>query len=89
MNTTVELVRKLKLYQKLVQKRDSMRDKLATEGMDWTIKKRNKASTNLNWHCMEIEKVRVEIARLFNGSEFDVETGEKTYNPSGWHEYKH
>lgn len=47
-----------------------------------------KASVNLNWQCMELDKAKTNFARMFKGSLVDVCVEEKEYNPSGFHSYK-
>lgn len=48
-----------------------------------------KASTELNWCCMYIEKLKQDFARAFDKSSINVGVEEKEYNPSGFHNYKH
>lgn len=47
------------------------------------------AEADLNWECMNLDKAKTDFARMFQGSVVDVDTGEKVYNPSGFHKYKH
>jgi hypothetical protein len=49
----------------------------------------DKATSNLNWECMEYSKAKVNFARLFKDSILDVSTEVQTYRPSGFHEYTH
>lgn len=86
--TAIELIRAFKYFQKLKQQRDNLSAKMGEDGMEWSMKKRTKVSTDLNWLSMKLEEQRTNIARIFKGSHFDVETNEKEYNPSGWHNYK-
>ena len=84
----IQLIGAIKYFQKLKHQRDNLSAKMGKEGMDWGMKKRTKVSTDLNWLSMKLEEQRTNIARIFKGSHFDVETNEKEYNPSGWHNYK-
>ena len=84
----IQLTRALKYFQKLKQQRDNLSAKMGADGMDWSMKTRTKVSTDLNWLSMKLEEQRTNIARIFKGSDFDVETNEKEYNPSGWHKYR-
>lgn len=42
---------------------------------------------NLNWSAMDLEKRKIDIARAFKGSEFDVSTEKTEFNPSPFHKY--
>lgn len=77
----------LKTLKADIKKKNRLRER--TAGSDLTRSQSAKLGTELNWLCMNIEKEKTEIARLLEGSMFDIETGEKTYRPSGWHEYKY
>jgi len=44
---------------------------------------------NLNWSAMDLEKRRIDIARAFKGSEFDVSTEKTEFNPSPFHKYSY
>jgi len=54
-----------------------------------TPKQTQKASVNLNWACLSLDKSKTDFARAFKGSCLDVNTEEKEYNPSGFHHYRH
>jgi len=55
------------------------RDRLIIKARDCngTIKAKQKASVNLNWQCMEVDKAVTDFARSFKGSILDVETGNR------------
>ena len=54
---------------------------------DHSPRQMGKASTDLNWQCMEVDKSKTRVARLFDGSCCDVGRGQKDYNPSAFHQY--
>lgn len=54
-----------------------------------TQKRIQKAEADLNWQCMEVDKSKIDFARLFKGSLVDVSTAETTFNPSPFHSYKY
>jgi len=69
------------------------KDKLSQKAFDMDLASHTpnqieKASVNLNWECMNLDKERTRFARAFKGSTLDVDTGEKIYKPSGFHTYK-
>ena len=77
---------------KRLKREASKRDKLSAKQSSYTLenstdRQRGKARENLNWQCMEVEKRKIDVARLFKGSSCDVSTDRTYFNPSGHHEY--
>lgn len=88
--STDDLIRLLKHVKECEVKKEKLSQKfLNCSPMNSGYDRYNKMSTQLNWACMELEKARTNFARAFKGSDIDVDTSEKTYKPSGFHEYKH
>lgn len=52
-----------------------------------TPRQRQKASTDLNWQCMTVDKQRKAVWKVMLPFEVSIEDCE--YNPSGFHNYKH
>lgn len=83
------MIDRLKSLKSSIKKKDKISDKAFNMNpQNSTPRQIQKASTDLNWQCMEVDKGKTEIARIFKGSCLDVDTGEKEYNPSGFHKYK-
>lgn len=84
------MINHLRTLKSDIQKKEKLSTKLRdTQLCDVSPKRIEKMNTDLNWQCMNIDKKKTDIARLFKGSMLDVSTDEKEYNPSGWHNYKH
>ena len=81
------LIARLKTLKSSIKKKD----RLSERAMNADSRSRGyqKLSTDLNWQCMNIEKETTDFARAFEASSLNVDTDEKTYRPSGFHEYKH
>ena len=78
----------LKQLKKSLLKREFLNDKfLNNQGM--SEKQIEKMNAELTWLCMNIDKEKTDIARTYKGSEIEVGTEEKEYNPTGFHSYKH
>ena len=54
-----------------------------------TIKQRQKASVDLNWQCMALDKQRKSTWKIILESDLKVSLDDCEYNPSGFHNYKH
>jgi hypothetical protein len=70
------------------------REKLSAKQSSYTLenstdRQRGKASTDLNWQCMEVEKKKIDVARLFKNGCCDVGTETRHFTPSGFHEYQY
>lgn len=84
------LIKQLREIKSAYVKREKLSEKaLAASGFGSTPKKAGKANSDLNFHCMSLQKDIVSFARTFKGSFLDVETGEQDYRPSGFHNYKY
>ena len=79
---------RLKSIKQSMKKKEKLSDK-AFNLRCGTPRQFQKVNTALNWECMNLDKSITDFAREFKGSLLDVDTGEKTYNPSGFHNYKH
>lgn len=80
----------LKLIKTSVNKREKLSNKaFEMNTKTHTNKQISKIITNLDWECMNIDKLKTDFARKFKNSVLDVSTEEKTYKPTGFHEYKH
>lgn len=80
----------LKRCKREVKKREKLSDKVAQ--MDIRVqsaRQMERASTDLNWQCMEADKAAIDFARAFKGSCLDVSTGKHYFNPSPFHEYEY
>lgn len=84
------LIVSLKRLKGAVTKRNKLSEKQSLYTLDnSTDRQRGKARTDLDWQCMEVEKKKIDVARLFEGSCCDVGTETKYYTPSGFHEYQY
>lgn len=54
-----------------------------------TIKQRQKASVDLNWQCMALDKQRKSTWKTILNADLKVSLEDCEYNPSGFHNYKH
>lgn len=54
-----------------------------------TIKQRQKASVDLNWQCMALDKQRKSTWKTILEADLKVSLEDCEYNPSGFHSYKH
>ena len=54
-----------------------------------TIKQRQKASVDLNWQCMALDKQRKSTWKTILEADLKVSLEDCEYNPSGFHNYKH
>lgn len=80
----------LKILKAAVTKRNKLSAKQSLYTLEnSTDRQRGKASTDLNWQCMEVDKKATDVARLFKDSCCDVGTETKYYTPSGFHEYQY
>lgn len=79
----------LKTIKSSIKKKENLSDKSCyMTPQNSSLKQITKAAANLNWQCMELDKEKTRFARLFKGSFLDISTGEKEYNPSGFHHYR-
>lgn len=53
-----------------------------------TPKQIQKASVDLNWQCMHIDKVKKRVWKSILESELEVDLEDTEYKPSGFHTYK-
>jgi hypothetical protein len=84
------LIFQLRELKKEINKRDKLSDKAFNMTPQTHSRSQiNKASTDLNWSCMDIDKMKVKFARTFKDSQLNVSTEEVEYNPSGFHSYKY
>jgi len=54
-----------------------------------SIKQRQKASVDLNWQCMALDKQRKSTWKTILEADLKVSLDDCEYNPSGFHSYKH
>ena len=54
-----------------------------------TIKQRQKASVDLNWQCMALDKQRKSTWKTILEADLMVSLEDCEYNTSGFHNYKH
>lgn len=90
----MEEVKKIDLVMKQLKilKSDILKkDKLSSSALncDGTPKQRQKASINLNWQCMHLDKQRKATWKAIKDADFlEVDIEETEYNPSAFHTYK-
>lgn len=85
-----QMIARLRSVKACMKKREKLSQKaLGMNVRDNTPRQIQKANTELNWECMNLDKSIVDFARAYKGSMLDVHTGEREYNPSGFHCYKH
>jgi hypothetical protein len=83
------MIAKLKSLKSSIKKKNKLSDNLGSAGLNtYTPRRLGNMTADLNWECMNIDKETTGFARAFKGSDLDVCTGEKEYNPSGFHSYK-
>lgn len=85
--TISQLISKLKSLKTSISKRDLMSDKLFN--LDLKSPQRQRLNASLDFECINIDKLKTDIARLYKGSDIEVGKEEKQYNPTGFHSYKH
>lgn len=84
------MIAALKQTKTAIKKRDKLSEKQSALTLDnSTDRRRGKAREDLNWQCIEVDKRKTDVARLFKGSCCDVGTETKYYRPSGFHEYQY
>lgn len=84
-----QIIYRLKNLKASIIKKNRLSEKAyKTNPHNSTYKQIEKTTNNLTWQCMEVEKQRLGIARLFEKSSLDVETGPTEFKPTGWHNYK-
>ena len=54
-----------------------------------TLKQRQKASVDLNWQCMALDKQRKSTWKAILEADLKVSLDDCEYNPSGFHSYRH
>ena len=54
-----------------------------------TIKQRQKASVDLNWQCMALDKQRKSTWKTILEADLKVSLDDCEYSPSGFHSYRH
>ena len=84
------MISQLRTLKSTIQKRDKISEKVRSlTPMNATPKRIQNSTADLNWTCMEVDKLRTDVARLYKGSSLDVGTEEKIYRPSPFHTYRH
>lgn len=85
-----KMIALIKEVKSCIVKKDKLSDKAFNlSPRNATPSQIDKATSSLNWSCMELDKAITNFARQFKGSLLDVSTEEKEYNPSSFHKYKH
>lgn len=84
------LIDKLKYLKHTIKRRNRISERLSNfTHTNNTPRQYEKVNTDLNWECVEVDKIKTDFARLYEVSGIKVGTGEKNYNPSPFHNYKH
>ena len=81
------LMKNLRSLKSNIKAKDKKNDRILNSSL--SHKQAQKATADLNFHCMYLDQNIVDIARLFKGSFLDVSTEPRIYRPSGFHEYKY
>ena len=53
-----------------------------------TPKQMQKASTDLNWQCMHLDKTKKRVWKSILNADLEVDLNETEYHPSEFHNYK-
>ena len=89
----IEQAKKLESLLKQLQKEEKNRATLNEKALNMNVynatpRRMATVRGNLIESCRHIERLKLQIARAFKGSQFDIEIDERTSNTSGSHEYK-
>lgn len=84
-----QMIKTLRNIKTEIKRRDKLNIRLEKAFNEGTERQITNLTAELNWQCMELEKRRIDFARLFEDSPLDVGTGEHTFRPSGFHTYKY
>lgn len=68
-------------------------DKLSNKSLNTNFENSNqkqisKASVNLNWQCMHLDKQKKKVWSIILNSDLEVDLEETEYKPSGFHSFK-
>lgn len=88
------MIKKLIDDLKRIKKLEEQKEKTSQKRFDMdhrthSIRSIEKTTAQLNWLCMELEKAKIDFARLYKWSEYDVWVWEQTFEVSWFHNYKH
>lgn len=84
------LIIKLKSLKQSIKKIDKLTEKSMNMNFyDNTKRQRWKINAELDFECINREKIKTDIARLFNNSFLDVWIEKKVYKPNWFQEYIH
>ena len=84
-----KVLSELKTLKSEYQKAEKLSEKsLNMDFKNNTPKQIQKASVDLNWQCMHIDKVKKRVWKSILESELEVDISETDYYPSGFHHYK-
>ena len=84
-----KVLSELKTFKSVYQKAEKLSEK--SLNMDFkknTPKQIQKASVDLNWQCMHIDKTKKRIWKSILNADLEVDISETDYYPSGFHHYK-
>ena len=84
-----KVLSELKTLKSEYQKAEKLSEKsLKMDFKNNTPKQIQKASVDLNWQFMHIDKVKKRVWKSILESELEVDISETDYYPSGFHHYK-
>lgn len=84
------LIDTLKYLKATIKRKNKISDRLRNfTHSNNTPRQYEKANVDLNWECMELDKIKTDFARFYEKSSIKVGIGEKNYSPSPFHNYKH
>ena len=84
-----KVLSELKTLKSEYQKAEKLSEKsLNMDFKNNTPKQIQKVSTDLNWQCMHIDKVKKRVWKSILESELEVDLEDTEYKPSGFHTYK-
>ena len=84
-----KVLSELKTLKSEYQKAEKLSEK--SLNMDFktnTPKQMQKASTDLNWQCMHLDKTQKRVWKSILNADLEVDIGETEYHPSEFHNYK-
>lgn len=61
---------------------------LNTDFRTHSPKQIQKASTDLNWQCVHLDRTKKRVWKLILNADLEVDLGETEYRPSEFHNYK-
>ena len=84
-----KVLSELKTLKSEYQKAEKLSEKsLNMDFKNNTPKQIQKASVDLNWQCMHIDKTQKRVWKSILESELEVDLEDTEYKPSGFHHYK-